>query len=85
MAVMAEFSKIKGNLEDILIRPTLKLSKRLSIPIIYINPENYSSSWSKKIKACGATLFQFWDRPVRAIAKICDYIEYKQKFSAGNL
>ena len=79
-----EFSKIKGNLEDILIRPTLKLSKRLSIPIIYINPENYSSPWSKKIKECGGTLFQFWDRPVRSVAKICEYVEYRKKYSIEN-
>ncbi len=79
-----EFLKIKGNLEDILIRPTLKLSKRLSIPIIYINPENYSSPWSISIKECGGTLFQFWDRPVRVMAKICEYAAYKQKNSIGN-
>lgn len=79
-----EFKNIPRNLEEILIRPTVKLSKRLSIPIIYVNPENYSSPWSKKIKECGGTLFQFWDRPVRAMAKICEYVEYKHKISTEN-
>jgi acyl-CoA synthetase (NDP forming) len=75
-----EFKYIKGNLEDLLVKPTLKLSKRLSIPIIYVNPENYSSPWSKKIRESGGILFQFWDRPVRALAKICDYVEFRKKF-----
>ena len=75
-----EFKNIKGNLEDLLVKPTLKLSKRLSIPIIYVNPENYSSPWSKKIRESGGILFQFWDRPVRALAKICDYVEFRKKF-----
>lgn len=74
-----QFKNITGNLEDILIRPTLKLSKRLSIPIIYVNPENYSSPWSKKIRECGGILFQFWDRPVRTLAKICEYVEFRSK------
>jgi acyl-CoA synthetase (NDP forming) len=75
-----EFKNIKGNLEDMLVKPTVKLSKRLSIPIIYVNPENYSSPWSKRIRESGGILFQFWDRPVRALAKICDYVEFRKKF-----
>jgi acyl-CoA synthetase (NDP forming) len=79
---MGAFSEnIKEPLENILIKPVLKLSKRYSIPIIYINPENYSSSWSKKIREAGGILFQLWDRPVRCLAKICDYIEYKNKLT----
>ena len=66
------------SLENILLKPILKVSKRYSIPILYINPENYSSPWSLKIRESGAILFQFWDRPVRCMSKICDYIDYKQ-------
>ena len=78
--MVEEFKNIKGNLEDMLVKPTVKLSKRLSIPIIYVNPENYSSPWSKRIRESGGILFQFWDRPVRALAKICDYVEFRKKF-----
>ncbi|MBD3338369.1 MAG: hypothetical protein GF353_04640 [Candidatus Lokiarchaeota archaeon] len=67
-------------LEQILIKPTIKTSKRYSVPIVYINPQNFSSSWSKKIRENGGVLFQFWDRPVRCVAKLCDYSEYRRKF-----
>jgi hypothetical protein len=67
------------SLEKMLIDPTLKVSKKYSIPIIYINTQNYSSSWSKKIRESGATLFQFWDRPIRTLAKLCQYAEYRHK------
>lgn len=79
------FSSVSNQpLEDILIKPIQKFSRRHSIPIIYINPENYSSNWSLKMRDAGATLFQLWDRPVRAMAKICDYIDYKKKVDNFN-
>ncbi|MFX0073010.1 MAG: CoA-binding protein, partial [Candidatus Hermodarchaeota archaeon] len=71
-------------LENVLLKPILKVSKRYSIPIVYINPENYSSPWSLKLREAGAILFQFWDRPVRCMAKICDYIDYKNKIKNSN-
>jgi acyl-CoA synthetase (NDP forming) len=74
------FSNISNQpLEDILIKPILKLSKRLSIPLLFINPENYSSPWSLTMREAGATLFQFWDRPVRCMAKIASYAEFRIK------
>ena len=75
------FSSMGESLEQILIYPTLKASKRYSIPIIYINTQNYSSPWSKKIRESGGTLFQFWDRPIRTLAKLCEYAEYRRKHS----
>ena len=66
-------------LEKILIPPTIEMSKKHSIPIFYINPQNYSSAWSKKIREQGAILFQLWDRPVRCLAKLCEYAEYRNR------
>lgn len=26
----------------------------------------------------GAILYKFWDRPVNALAKVCEYVEYRK-------
>ena len=64
-----------------LIQPTLKNSKRFSIPIFYVNPQNFSTFWSKKLRENGAMLFKLWDRPISCIAKICEYTKYRRKHS----
>lgn len=64
-----------------LIQPTLKNSKRFSIPIFYVNPQNFSIFWSKKLRENGAMLFKLWDRPISCIAKICEYTKYRSKHS----
>jgi len=63
-------------LEKMLISPILKESKKYSVPILFINPQNYNSPWSKKVRSTGALLFKYWDNPVRAIVKICEYSQY---------
>jgi hypothetical protein len=59
-----------NEMDKIFIVPTIKASQKYSIPIIYINPQNYACHWSKKIREHGGIVFQFWDRPVSALAKI---------------
>jgi acyl-CoA synthetase (NDP forming) len=66
-------------LEKMFISPLLKESKKHSIPIFYINPQNYNSPWSQKIRSTGAVLFKYWDNPVRCLAKLCEYSEYRKK------
>ncbi|MBD3197946.1 MAG: CoA-binding protein [Candidatus Lokiarchaeota archaeon] len=66
-------------IEKFLVEPILKVSKRYSIPIFFINPQNYNSPWSKKIRSTGAILFKYWDNPVRCLTKICEYSEYINK------
>ena len=62
-----------------LLQPTQKNSQKYSIPIFYINPMSFTSPWSKRIRKNGALLFRLWDRPVNALAKVCEYVSYKQK------
>jgi acyl-CoA synthetase (NDP forming) len=62
-----------------LIQPTQINSQKFSIPIFYVNPQNFSSPWSKKLRKNGAILFKLWDRPISCIAKICKYVNYKKK------
>ena len=62
-----------------LLQPAMKNSQNYSIPILYINPMNFNALWSKKLRINGAMLFKLWDRPVNALAKVCEYVDYKQK------
>jgi len=63
-----------------LLQPTMNNCQKYSIPILYINPMNFNTPWSKKLRKNGALLFTLWDRPVNALAKVCEYVTYKQKF-----
>lgn len=71
-------------LEQIFIVPILKEAKKYSIPIFYINPQNYNSPWSQKIRSTGAILFKYWDSPVRCLAKLCEYSEYKKRIMSDS-
>lgn len=68
-------------MDKIFIAPTIKASQKFGVPIIYINPQNFASHWSKKIREHGGIVFQYWDRPVNALAKIIEYLEYKRTYS----
>jgi len=70
-----------GEMDKFLIAPMIKTSHKYSVPIIYINPQSYANEWSKKIREHGGIVFQFWDRPVNALAKICEYAKYRSKFN----
>jgi acyl-CoA synthetase (NDP forming) len=65
-------------IDKLFIAPTIKLSQKYSIPIIYVNPQNYNCQWSQKIRSHGGIVFKFWDRPVNSIAKICEYAKYRR-------
>ncbi|MHA2287880.1 MAG: acetate--CoA ligase family protein [Promethearchaeota archaeon] len=62
-----------------LLQPTMKNSRKYSVPILYINPMSFTSPWSKRLRKNGALLFRLWDRPVNALAKVCEYVSYKYK------
>jgi len=66
-------------LAEKLVQPTIKNSKKYSVPILHISPMNFNTPWSKRLRENGAILFRLWDRPVNALAKICEYVEFKQK------
>ncbi|MHA2008098.1 MAG: CoA-binding protein [Promethearchaeota archaeon] len=71
--------EIMDSLAQKLLLPTLENSKKYSIPILYVNPMSFASHWSKRMRKNGALLFRLWDRPVNALAKICKYIDFKNK------
>jgi len=70
-----------NNMDKLFIAPTMKLSKKHSIPIFYINPQSYANEWSNEIRGYGANVFNLWDRPVNALAKLCEYAEYRRNHS----
>ncbi|MHA1932044.1 MAG: acetate--CoA ligase family protein [Promethearchaeota archaeon] len=84
IAPYAEFqhqsTDVMDNLAQKLILTTLKNSKKYSIPILYVNPMSFTSPWSIRLRKNGAMLFQLWDRPVNALAKVYEYVNYMQKF-----
>jgi len=67
-----------GDLDKIFITPTIKASKRFSIPVFYINPQEFSSQWSKKIRENGGILFKFWDAPINCAVKLCEYANFRR-------
>jgi len=81
IAKHADFSTISDEEQDKiatrLLQPTLKNSQKYSVPILYISPMRFDSPWSKRIRNNGAILFKFWDRPVNALAKVCEYVNFK--------
>jgi acyl-CoA synthetase (NDP forming) len=83
IAKWAEFENLSeeqmDNLAAKLLKPTMKNSQEYSVPMFYINPMSFTSPWSRRLRRNGAMLFTLWDRPVNALAKVCQYIEYKQK------
>ena len=83
---IAKYAEFKHQPDEIidalaqkLLLPTMKNSKNYSVPIFYVNPMNFNSPWSKRLRKNGAILFKLWDRPVKALAKVCKYVEFKQK------
>ena len=83
IAKYAEFQnqleEVKDDLAKKLLQPTMKNCQKYSVPILYINPMGFTSPWSKRLRKNGALLFKLWDRPVNALAKVCEYVEYKKK------
>jgi len=63
-------------LEKLLVNPITAISRQSSIPVVYINPQNYSSEWSKKLRDAGALLFKLWDRPIRCLGKLIHYASF---------
>jgi len=76
-----DFAEQLKNLEKVIITPTMKTSQKYSVPVIYINNQTLASPWSKKVRQEGGTIFKFWDRPVKALVKICKYAEYRRTHS----
>jgi len=83
IAKYAEFqNQSEEDMDDLakkLLQPTMKNCQKYSVPILYINPMGFTSPWSKRLRKNGALLFKLWDRPVNALAKVCEYVNYKQK------
>jgi acyl-CoA synthetase (NDP forming) len=78
----AEFQSQPDNIMDKLaeqlLLPTIKNARKYSIPILFISPMPFNSPWSKRLRNLGAILFKLWDRPVNALSKICQYIEFRE-------
>ncbi|MHA1490649.1 MAG: CoA-binding protein [Promethearchaeota archaeon] len=72
---MSSLEELK-NMNKIMIEPTNKLSQKYSIPIFYINPQNFASNWSKNTRDHGGIVFKLWDQPVDCLVKLYEYSKY---------
>ncbi len=83
IAKHAEFTdqptEVIDSLAKKLVIPTVQNSHKYQIPILHVSPMPFNSPWSKRLRDNGFLLFRLWDRPVNALAKVCEYMEYKQK------
>ena len=83
IAKYADFTSFSDEEQDELasklLKPTQQNSLKYSVPIIYVSPMRYDSPWSLRIRKNGAILFKFWDRPVNALARVCEYSAFKKK------
>ena len=70
-----------NQMAQMFITPTLKASRKYSIPMFYVTTHSISGPWAKTMREYGANIFQLWDRPVRCIAKLCEYGEYQNRIS----
>ncbi|MHA2087330.1 MAG: CoA-binding protein, partial [Promethearchaeota archaeon] len=83
---IAPYAEFKHQPEEVidalvqkLILPTIENSKKYSIPILYVNPMSFTSAWSIRLRKNGVMLFQLWDRPINALAKVYEYVDFKNK------
>ena len=65
-----------------LLVPTIRNSKKYSVPIFHISPQNFNSFWSKQLRKNGAFLFRLWDRPIPIIVKLCEYAKFREDINA---
>ena len=83
IAANAEFSHqpddLMNSMAKKLVEPTVQNSKRYEIPILHVSPMPFNSPWSKRLRINGFNLFRLWDRPVNALAKVCEYTEFRNK------
>ena len=83
IAKYAEFTnqptEVIDSLAKKLVVPTVQNSRKYQVPILHVSPMPFNSPWSKRLRDNGFLLFRLWDRPVNALAKVCEYISYKQR------
>ncbi|MFX0009906.1 MAG: acetate--CoA ligase family protein, partial [Candidatus Hermodarchaeota archaeon] len=81
IAKNAEFTnqpvEVVDNLAKKLVIPTVQNSRKYQVPILHVSPTPFNSPWSKRLRENGFLLFRLWDRPVNALAKVCEYVSYK--------
>jgi acetyltransferase len=62
------------------LKPLQRVIHKTSVPMFYINPMGYSDSWSKTFIDADIPIFDLWDYPVKCMAVLAKYYEYRKKF-----
>ncbi len=76
-----DFNISNEALKGVYLKPMQRLVKKKSIPVFYIGPQGYSNSWVREFIKSDIPIFELWDMPVKCIAVLAKYAEYRRKFS----
>lgn len=70
-----------SNMDQVFLKPIKKLSRKYSIPIMYIAPQGYTNSWFKKISSMDLPIFELWDLPTKCVKILWEYSKYRMRNS----
>ena len=65
---------------ELWLKPLQRIIKKTSVPMFYVNPMGYSDSWSRTFIDADIPIFDLWDYPVKCMAILAKYSEYRKKF-----
>jgi len=75
--VMGDFEFDVDMMFPVYLKPILRLSKKMKIPVYYIGPQGYSNPWLKKFIENNIPIFDMWDYPTQCLAALVKYEEYR--------
>lgn len=76
-----EFYELRPSMPGVYLKPLQKLVKKLSIPVFYVGPQEYSNSWYQEFVSRNIPIFDMWDQPVKCMKILCEYAEIREKLN----
>ncbi|MFX1385461.1 MAG: CoA-binding protein [Promethearchaeota archaeon] len=76
--------KLKSSMDSIfnaIIKPIQNLASKNSIPFFYCGPQLYNYPLYQAFISNDMNIFSLWDQPSKSMKILCDYSEFRRKFS----
>ncbi|MFX1296848.1 MAG: CoA-binding protein [Promethearchaeota archaeon] len=76
--------KLKSSMDfffSAIIKPIQNLARKKSIPFFYSGPQLYNYPLYQSFISNDINIFSLWDQPTKSMKILCDYSEYRRKFS----
>jgi len=61
------------------LKPVQRVVRKTSVPIFYINPMGFYDSWSRTFINTDIPIFDLWDYPVKCMAILAQYSDYRKR------